>query len=212
MIINSYHPDPEGHAHIYKRWRDSEGNLIEEHIDNFRPYFWIRAETSERIVERVLSRYPGSSIDRSSTATALKTEEDLVKVYAYRQSDLRNMQKEFGKTWEADLSLTDRYLIDEIKEMPEWKPRVWHFDLEWDPHEDFTTVMSVVDNYNNRNVTFCWSEETAKIEEKGFVRKEIRHVKYEDAEFSYERLFYTDEKSMHSAFLDYLEECNLTYS
>ena len=67
--------------------------------------------------------------------------------------------------------------------------------------------MSVVDNYNNRNVTFCWSEETAKIEEKGFVRKEIRHVKWR-TEFSYGRLFYTDEKSMHNAFLDYLEECN----
>ena len=208
MIINTYRPDPEGHDHIYKRWRDSEGKLIEERISDFKPYFWILNKTPERIVQRVLSRYPGSSIDKEDTATALKTEDTLVKVYAYRQADVRQMQKEFGRTWEADMSLTDRYLIDEIKEMPEWKPRVWHFDLEWDPHEDFTTVMSVVDNYNNRNVTFCWSEETAEIEEKGFVRKEERHVKHEGADFVYERLFYTDEKSMHSAFLDYLEECN----
>ena len=208
MIINTYRPDPEGHDHIYKRWRDSEGNLIEERISDFKPYFWILNKTPERIVQRVLSRYPGSSIDKEDTAIALKTEDTLVKVYAYRQADVRQMQKEFGRTWEADMSLTDRYLIDEIKEMPEWKPRVWHFDLEWDPHDNFTTVMSVVDNYNNRNVTFCWSEETAEIEEKGFVRKEERRVKHEGADFVYERLFYTDEKSMHSAFLDYLEECN----
>ena len=108
--------------HTYTSGGGLEGNLIEEYIDNFRPYFWIRAETSDSVVNNVLNRYPGSSIDRNDTAVALKTEEDLVKVYAYRQSNLRSMKLEFDKTWEADLSLTDRYLIDEIKEMPEWKP------------------------------------------------------------------------------------------
>ena len=208
MIINAYRPDPEGQDHIYKRWRDTEGTLIEERISDFKPYFWILNKTPERIVQRVLSRYPGSSIDKEDTATALKTEDTLVKVYAYRQADVRQMQREFGRTWEADMSLTDRYLIDEVKEMPDWKPRVWHFDLEWDPEEDFTTVMSVVDNYNNRNVTFCWSEESAKTEDQGFVSKETRHVSQEGVEFTYERLLYTDEKSMHNAFLDYMDECN----
>lgn len=208
MIINAYRPDPEGSDWIYKRWRDKGGNLLEENITGFKPYFWILENTDDRLVNTILSRYPGSEIDRSQTATALKTEQALVKVYAYRQSDIRTMQKEFGMTWEADLSLTDRYLIDEIHEMPEWKPRVWHFDLEWDPYEDFTTVMSVADNYNNRNVTFCWSEESAKQEKKGLVSEEMREVNHEGVRFSYERYTYTDESSMHEAFLDYLEECN----
>tara|TARA_R100000406_G_scaffold96211_1_gene93300 strand:+ start:5012 stop:7393 length:2382 start_codon:yes stop_codon:yes gene_type:complete len=215
MIINNYRPDLEGADFIYKRWRDSEGNLIQEHVKDFRPYFYIRRRTPDRIVKKVISRYPGSYVDNFETYTALRTGEELIRVYAHRQADLRDMAKEFGKTWEADMSLSDRYMVDEIKEMPEWKPRVWHFDLEWDPEENFTTVMSVIDSYNGRNVTFCWSEESAKEEgdEKGFVRKEIRSVDQTDDlgnrfEFDYERFFYTDEKSMHEAFLCYLEECN----
>ena len=69
------------------------------------------------------------------------------------------MATEFGQTWEADLSLVDRYLIDNVSEMPEWKPRVWHFDLEWDPKTDETTVMAVVDSYNNRKIAFCWKKD-----------------------------------------------------
>ena len=62
-------------------------------------------------------------------------------------------------TWEADVRFTDRYLIDNVPVMPEWKPRVWHFDLEWDPKHDFTTVMAISDNYNQENYLLCWSEE-----------------------------------------------------
>ena len=46
MIIDTFRPDPEGPDHIYKRWRDEEGNLVEEFVPNFKPYFWISAETS----------------------------------------------------------------------------------------------------------------------------------------------------------------------
>jgi DNA polymerase, archaea type len=215
MIINSYRPDLDSANNIYKRWRDNEGTLIQEHIEDYKPYFYIRSATPERIIDKVLSRYPGSHIDKSITYTALRTEESLYRVYVYLQSDIRNIQGEFGKTWEADLSLVDRYLIDNVPVMPDWKPRVWHFDLEWDPKEKFTTVMSVVDNYNERNVVFCWSEVSAEEEsdDKGFVRKEIRLVDQTDElgnqfQFNYERFFYADEKSMHEAFLCYLEECN----
>lgn len=220
MIIDVFRPDPEGPDHIYKRWRDADGNLIEEVVEDFQPYFWIKASTPQRIIDRALARYPGSSIDWYDRAKALRTDEELVKVYSYRTTDIRDMVKEFGQTWEGDLSLTDRYLIDSIEEMPEWKPRVWHFDLEWDPKKDFTTVMAVTDSYNERNVVFCWSEAAnygarhlGEVDQNGLVSIENIEVDNTDEDgirhhFTYERYLYMDEESMYQAFFEYLEECN----
>ena len=116
MIVDTYRPDPEGPDHIYKRWRDAEGNLIEETVSDFRPYFWVPASTSRRYMERVLGDFYGSSVDWNDTAEALRTGETLVKVYAYRQRDIKDIARRFTKTWEADLSLEDRYLIDNVSQ------------------------------------------------------------------------------------------------
>ena len=212
MIIDTFRPDPTGPDHIYKRWRDAEGNLIEETVTDFEPYFWIKASTPKRVVERVLNRYPGSYVDETDTAEALRTGDPLIKVYAYRNSDIRDMAREFGFTWEADLSLVDRYLIDNISEMPEWKPRVWHFDLEWDPKTDETTVMAVVDSYNNRKIAFCWMKDnpTGLYEMDNYIEeKEVEYtVSGVPVKFTYERHLYGSEEDMHVAFLNYMDECN----
>ena len=212
MIIDTFRPDPEGPDHIYKRWRDAEGNLIEETVSDFRPYFWIRASTPTRIANHIIDRYPGSEIDWTDRATALRTEEELVKVYAYRSGDIRDMAREFRTTWEADLSLTDRYLIDEVEEMPDWKPRVWHFDLEWDPHTDETTVMAVIDNYNNRHIAFCWQKDNPTGLDETDHWTEVRPVEYEDngetVSYTYERVMLGSEEAMHNAFLTYMDKCN----
>ena len=212
MIIDTFRPDPEGPDHIYKRWRDADGNLIEEVIEDFQPYFWIHAKTPTRIVNRILDRYPGSSIDWYDRAEALRTGDELVKVYAYRAGDVRDMAREFGRTWEADLSLADRYLMDSIEEMPEWKPRVWHFDLEWDPKTDETTVMAVIDSYNNRKISFCWEKDNPRGLYDMDHSIDEREVEYEvkgiPVKFTYERHMYGSESDMHEAFIHYLDECN----
>tara|TARA_R100001440_G_scaffold36015_1_gene55128 strand:+ start:6429 stop:8777 length:2349 start_codon:yes stop_codon:yes gene_type:complete len=212
VIIDTFRPDPEGPDHIYKRWRDAEGNLVEETVTDFRPYFWISADTSPRYVERILDQFPGSEIDWDDTAEGLRDNEKLVKVYTFRQSDIREMARRFKKTWEADLSLPDKYLIDEVKEMPKWKPRVWHFDLEWDPKTKETTVMAVIDSYNNRYVSFCWKHDNPNglYDMDHYI--ENREVEYEvdgtPVTLTYERHLYGSEKDMHEAFLHYLDECN----
>ncbi len=60
MIIEAYNPDYTGSDYIYKRWRDSEGNLIEETVTDFRPYFWIKSSTSPRFVDNIIDQFPGS--------------------------------------------------------------------------------------------------------------------------------------------------------
>jgi len=208
MIIDTFRPDPEGPDHIYKRWRDAEGNLIEETISDFKPYFWIRARTPTNIVGRVLSNYPGSSIDWDDTAEGLRTGEKLVKVYAYKNADIRGMATSFQWSWEADLSLVDRYLIDEVKTMPTWTPRVWHFDLEWCPKDKHTTVMAVIDSYNQKKIAFAWEKGREGVP----TRIDQREVEYEvkgvPVTFTYERHILSSEAEMHEAFMDYMDECN----
>ena len=213
MIIEQYFPTFDGPADIYKRWRSVDGTLIEQTEEEYHPYFWIKEETPRRIIDKVLGRYPGSYVDWSSSAEALKTGESLIKIYAHKSSEVRNMQREFGKTWEADMSVKDQYLIDNVERIPEWKPRVWHFDLEWDPNEKFTTAMAVSDSYNNESVMFCWSPESAENMAEGEVVEEERTVKYQQEDgsetiFTYKRLLFNSEKAIHNAFLDYLDECN----
>ena len=122
MIIEQYYPDPEGMAALYKRWRSPEGELIEETVTDFQPYTWVRADTPPRLLTRLSERYYGLTIDRSTKATGLYGE-DLIRVNVMRPNDLHGVRREI-ETWEADLRLPDRYLIDEVSEMPDWTP--WH--------------------------------------------------------------------------------------
>lgn len=208
MIIDTFRPDPEGTDHIYKRWRDAEGNVIEEVVTDFRPYFWISADTSPRYVDRVLDDFYGAEVDWNDTAEALRTGETLVKVYTYRHRDIKEIAKRFKHTWEADLSLEDRYLIDNVKEMPRWKPRVWHFDLEWNTKTNQTTVMAVIDSYNNRHVSFCWKEGLYSKDRCVEERSTEYGYKDEQIPLTYERHLYESEHAMHEAFLNYMDECN----
>ena len=60
MIIDIFKPDPTKPDHIYKRWRDAEGNLIEETVTDFEPYFWISANTLPEIANSVIDQFPCS--------------------------------------------------------------------------------------------------------------------------------------------------------
>lgn len=211
MIIDQYYPDPEGRAHLYKRWRDKDGKLIEQYVkpNEYEPYMWIPASVPDRIIDRTLSYYPGARVDRNSTALSLPkgidgTEEPLVKLITHKPGDIGQIKRQFPQTWEADVEHLDKYLIDNVKEMPDWKPRVWHFDLEWDPEHDFTTVMAVSDSYNKENVVFCWSQESAKRLSGDQHETEIRYIEGKP----YTRITYGSEPAIHNAFLDYLDACN----
>jgi len=212
VIVDAFRPDPEGPDHLYLRWRDKDGNLIEDTVTDFRPYFWISANTPKRIIDNVLDSFYGSEVDYDDTAVGLRDNEPLIKVYAYRESDIRSMAARFWKTWEADLSLADRYLMDTYQTIPDWTPRVWHFDLEWDPKTKETTVMAVVDSFNRRRVAFCWKKDNPNGLYDMDHHIEVREVDYEvrgeKVDYTYERHLYGSESDMHRAFLAYLEECN----
>jgi DNA polymerase elongation subunit (family B) len=116
-------------------------------------------------------------------------------------------------SWEGDLTLPDRFLMDRYATMPEWKPRVWHLDLEWDPKEDFTTVIGIADNYTKERVAFCWSEESAESLSADEVIEETRSMSWENSKgvessVTYRRVLCNSEAAMYTKFLEYLEVCD----
>ena len=55
----------------------------------------------------------------------------LTKVMVTKYNDIRTARKYFDKTYEADVSFTHRYCIDEMTEIPEYDLRKWYWDMEW---------------------------------------------------------------------------------
>ena len=212
MIIDQHYPDPEGRAWLYKRWRDPDGNLIEQKVtpDEFEPYFYVKKNCGPGL-DRVLRYYPGSRVSINETAEGLHGEE-LMKVYVHRPGDIGQIRRQLSNswvdTWEGDMRYPDRYLIDMVPEMPDWKPRVWHLDLEWDPQHDFTTVMAVVDSFTDRRVAFCWSLDSAKRLKDGESETEVRTIETNGMTYTYERIMYNSEEAIHNAFMEYFEECD----
>lgn len=210
MIIDQYYPDPEGQAWFYKRWRNADGDLIEQHIspDEFNPYFWIPANTKRRVIDKVAARFPGSSVDYESTAVGLD-DVPLIRMNAYRPNEIRDMKDEFYRTYEADVRYHDRYLIDSVPDLPEWTPRIWYFDIEAvyvGSKEEVTTVICIYDTYNEKTVTFSWSPERAAMKERG--EAPFTYDIIERNDLFYHSYLYGSEEAVLEGFLQYMDECD----
>lgn len=204
VIIDWYYPehsDNFGAPTLYLRTRDKDGNLTERHIDEYdedyiRPFCWIPEDTARWLIERMRRRHPSARIlwdvkaeGRDGTA--------LVKVEVDRPNDLWDIKDEMP-TYEADLNYLEQVLLEMYPEkLPEFHPRVWYFDLEWDPKQDFTTVMAVVDSHADVNVAFAWKPTI-----------ETMRVNYVDREGGYMLHEYGSEAAMHEGFLQHMEACN----
>jgi len=106
--------------------------------------------------------------------------------------------KDLMDTYEADLNYLDQVLLNFYPEqVPEFHPRVWHFDLEWDPKEDFTTVMAVVDTHAEVPVVFAWKRGVKTMS-----------VEYVEREGGYMLHQFGSEGAMHEAFLQHMDACD----
>jgi DNA polymerase I len=199
LRIGEWNSDSEK-PFIYERTRDADGVLHERVLqegdeDYISPSCWVDAAITDATIHRIESRYPGVSIDRTKTAVGIDGV-PLIKLTASHPNHLWNIKDEYPHTYEADLIYTDQYLIQNYPDgIPDFHPRIWYFDLEWDPKEDFTTVMAVVDNQAPHPVVFAWKQDLMS-----------EHTKWIDRYGGYELRLYLNEESMHEGFLQYLDE------
>lgn len=213
MIIDWYHDfsSPDERPCLYLRTRDGNGKLIERTLlpdeEGWQaPYCWIAQNMDDWRQRQLLQRHPGSFIHKDETAVGLDGKL-LWKLTVDKPGDLWDIKSEYPKnTYEADVQYVDQVLLSMYPDgLPEFKPRIWYFDLEWDPEDDFTTIMAVDDNFADHPIVFAWSEERAELKLAG---KPCMETQWIDREDGYELRLFGSEVSMHEAFLQHLEACN----
>ena len=158
MIVDQFYPGGSEKPHVYTRYRNEDGMLI-EHIDSgFKPYFWISEDAPDWQVRNALKRYPGSKLT-DEKAKGLHGE-NLRKMETHTPKDCYDMKGMFDRSWEADVRFPDRYLIDNHHEMPKWTPRKWWYDIECDTTTGATTVFAIVGNTLDTPQVYAWADET----------------------------------------------------
>ncbi len=126
------------------RWREMDelGNWsrAEKTVTDFYPYLYINPnhvksrETRTKIDPSVLAghiegEYRHTTVDRDVDAYAADGD-PLWKVTFNSPTMLKKFTKEYSGSYEGDVPYEDRYLIDNIDELPEYEPRKVFIDLE----------------------------------------------------------------------------------
>ena len=203
MIVDWFHPDFDRTElpHIYERTRGTDGVLIEKIItsedDNYiKPFCWVRRDLSPRMMSKVSADFAGTRFHFDIHAEGIDGAL-LMKMTTTSPDNLWNI-KDRIQTYEADLDYRDQYIINTYPDgIPEFVPRIWYYDLEWDPKEDFTTVMAVVDTHEDNPVVFAWKEGV-----------QYFSSDWVDREGGYVLHLYGSEGAMHEGFIQYLDACN----
>tara|TARA_R100000152_G_C6782289_1_gene219598 strand:- start:8034 stop:10418 length:2385 start_codon:yes stop_codon:yes gene_type:complete len=216
MIINHYYPEDDwefGYPHLYLRYRGKDGALVVRTIDPnhgknapkpldyIPPHCWIPVDTHPRKLSRVTARYPGLKIHDTIRATGIDNTQ-LMRLDVTNPSLLYEVKREL-QTYEADIPYEDQVMIHmypDTTEIPEFHPRIWYFDMEWqpqEPHEGAITMIAIDDTHANEPVVFAWNEDTK--------RAEVDHI---DRESGYMRYLYNSEEDMLTAFLEHLDACD----
>ena len=169
---------------IYLRWREKDGTLTEQTVDDFKPHMYIPMSTSNFAISQLKRAYPSAKVCKNKTYEGLDGSL-LWRVETNNPFDIYRMSQMFPKTYESDMSFIDQYLINECTAFPKWKPRKWWYDIECNTAEDkFTTVIAVIDSDLDTPVVFAWADERTNCKdihkgaEYSFTQKKVRDEKY----------------------------------
>ena len=214
MIIDYFYPNRDGDElpHLYERTRGEDKivktrTITPEDPEYQLPFCWVPVHCKQE--KRISARYPRTDFWLNKQAIGIDGTK-LMKMTTQNPHDLWNIKEEIqnsgGTTYEADIQYVDQYLIKQYpNKIPNFIPRIWYFDLEWDIEEGFTTVMAVCDSFSKHPVVFAWNEEKAALLEQGLPSFTEEWI---DREGGYLLKLYGSEGAMHEGFLQYLDECD----
>jgi len=204
MIIEYTSDDPYDPPTIYVRTRGADGVLKERYIshddDDFvYPFCWLRQEAPSFVLRRLKNMHARVTEEVSVSLSGGK----LWKVEVNHPNVLWEIKDAVGKwTCEADLNYLDQILLTNYPDkIPEFHPRKWYYDLEWQTDGDGEiTVMAVADSHAEHNVVFAWSEVS--------IRDTITKTEWIDRYDGYELRTYPNEDAMLTGFIEHLRECD----
>lgn len=203
MIIDYISNDPYEPPIIYERTRGTDGVLHERYIthedDDFvYPFCWLKQGAPTYVLNR-LERM-NVRINKDEISYALNGGK-VWKVEVNHPNQLWEIKDMVGKwTCEADLNYLDQILLTNYPDkLPEFKPRKWYYDMEWQTDGDgLITVIAVADSDADSPVVFAWSQES--------IRDNVTKTEWIDRYDGYELRTFPDEHMMLEGFLDYLRE------
>ena len=200
MIADAIHHSDKPPT-IYLRWREKDGKLVEQKVDDYRPHMYIPTSTSNFSLSQLKKAYPQSKVRKEKTYEALDGTL-LWRVETNNAYDIYRMSQMFAKTYEGDMQFIDQYLIEECTMMPKWKPRKWWYDIECNTGDDnFTTVIAVIDSDLDEPVVFAWADERTNCPY-GIPFHGPRSVRG----VTYNLRIFKSEKEMYDAFIAFLHE------
>lgn len=204
MIIDWYSESAYDAPVLYLRTRESDGVLHERYIraedeDYVRPFCWVDQAAPTHVLRRM--QRLNATIHYDEVAQGLYGNK-LWKVSVSHPNTLWQLKDRCDRwTHEADVSYQDQVLMKLYPdEIPDFQPRKWYYDLEWNPNgdNDYTTVMAVVDTDMDHPVVFAWSEDSAL--------NNVYKTEWIDRYDGYELRTFPNEHKMHDGFLSFLEE------
>jgi len=177
---------------IEMRYRNSENFRVNKTITDFKPYLFIKE--GDKMPETITSssKYGTNRIKPTyifGNWVSLNNEK-LIKVTFETVGDFHNAKKEWGNTYEADISLARKYTNDCLTEIPEYNMRKWYLDIE-------TQVGGRYDGQINA-LTFYDS-----FDEHYYV---MTHFPIEPIPFYKGVEVYDDEQDMLEQFIKYIED------
>ncbi len=186
---------------INLRWRDKNGNRLSKTIEDFRPYFYVRAIEREVAGYDIKETVGGRKVKlwypfEYETGDWVNLQGAILKrVYVHKPQDIKVARELFNETYEADVKFIDRYAVDELKDIPDSKLRKCYWDMEWlnaDPvHGDAITCIVAYDNYDEEYNTFVW-----------FPDNTVRLFDFGKGKV----LTYNNEREMLDKFLTYIQD------
>ena len=142
---------------IYKSWRNENGELQVD-IDHHQPYFFVPASYKEVKSYKVgfMSEYLSYEKGEWYNINGKK----LKKVYYELPRHIEDAKKPFihptngDMTYEADVSVVNRYAVDNINEMPNYKLKKFYWDMEWQQGGEHDGKITSIGLYNNQTKEF----------------------------------------------------------
>ena len=219
MIADAiYHDDRP--PTLYTRYRDDKGALVENRVYDYKPHMFIPTSTPEFRVNQMLRSFPTAELLKDKTYEGLDGA-TLWRVETDNPYDIAAMRNMFSRSYEGDMRFVDQYLVENITEMPKWKPRKWWYDIECNTGDDnFTTVIAVIDSDLDTPVVFAWADDRTNCPyfnhpegQKRITYERLSKIdmlagkrKVRDVEYKL-RLFSSEEK-LYNNFIDFLNQRN----
>lgn len=156
-------------------------------ITNFRPYFFLEEGCiiEDESIVKIESGF--TTIDGAKVK----------KVYVKNSGDVVRL-REGRNTWESDFLFTNRYIVDNYKDIPREELKVLYFDIETDsdnvlpdietPDQAITCISNEIEGFMN---TFVWREDLKNSFKSGI---------------DYRINYFDNEVEMLKAFIDYIKE------